>query len=216
MILNEHTDHGDYNNLTGTQRSMCSEVTHFWQLLSSVEVDRKISCLGLIALVHDCERVNTLWQWLGPLAHCAKALVGNPLVFLLVDRIVIIVLEVKDNVVIRVTFTTWEVSIRVHLGCDIQVLLNWIIDLEPVLSLTGIQLFLHVFVWLVDGNGKIVKLLDICLKWHPENAIVLLFKINLLPPLVGPVLIIISPWTFIHLGGPWVTKFSDRMLDFTI
>jgi len=131
--------------------------------------------------------------------------VGHPLVLLLVDRIVIIVLEVQYDVVIWVAFSSWIVAVRVHLGCDVQVLFNWVFDLESILSLAGVQLFYHVLVWLVNGDGQVVILLNICFEWHPENAIVLLLEANLLLPCFSPVLVVIAPWTLIHFGGPWVT-----------
>ena len=104
-------------------------------------------------MVHHCERVDTFGQELVPLAHGAEALVGYPFIFLMIDRVVVIVFKVKDDVVIRVAFSSWIVSVRVHFGRNVQVLIDWIIDLESILSLASIELLYHVLVWLVNSDS---------------------------------------------------------------
>ena len=90
-------------------------------------------------------------------------------------------------------------------------MVDWVVDLESVLSLTCIQLLDLVLVWLVDGDGQVVELLHVGFEWHPEYAVILFGEADLLFPLIGPGRVVISPWTLVLFQCPWITKLGNGM-----
>ena len=114
-----------------------SQIVDLWHLRCCIEVQREVGGFRLVPLIDNCESVDASWELLGPPSHCSETFVRYPFVLLFINRLVLGVFEVKDDIIVWIALSSWIVAIGECFGRDIEILLNWVINLKFVLPLAS-------------------------------------------------------------------------------